>query len=174
MQDWKAGQQDLMIEVGLTLFSTVAPISRDLTHTDTHTILRQGLTIYLWLTWSLICRSGWSGRLCLLSVGVKDFCHLAQHSHRHSCSFPYTCLPSRPPNSHSRMYIVLPFFQSIFLQTFLFLCWCLRFTNVKLALQLATRLSLCQTLLIDGQIDKHLSLSCIVLVLNCFFLITGD
>lgn len=45
--------------------------------------LRQGLYIWPWLSGNLICRPGWSWTersfcLCLLSVGIKSWCHHTQ------------------------------------------------------------------------------------------------
>jgi hypothetical protein len=42
--------------------------------------LRQGFSVYRWLSWNSLCRPGWprtqkSTCLCLLSAGIKGVCH---------------------------------------------------------------------------------------------------
>jgi hypothetical protein len=46
--------------------------------------LRQGFSVYPWLSWNSLCRPGWpqtqkSACLCLPSAGIKGVCHHAPH-----------------------------------------------------------------------------------------------
>jgi hypothetical protein len=55
--------------------------------------LRQGFSVFPWLSWNSLCRPGWprtqkSACLCLPNAGIKSVRHHAQHS------FDYFCLKS--------------------------------------------------------------------------------